>query len=80
MRRKCNEYSNLKIAPELASWTWLYIRTRDSQLILKYHGKERAVITPPDRYQVKDLDLDFNDWVEFNKCIRNIRHYLASND
>lgn len=24
--------------------------------------------------------LNFNDWVEFNKCIRNIRHYLASNE
>lgn len=33
----------------------------DAQLILKYHGQERAVITPPDRYQVKDLDLNFND-------------------
>lgn len=51
-----------------------------AQLILKYHGQERAVITPPDRYQVKELDLNFNDWVELNKCIRNIRHYLASNE
>lgn len=48
----------------------------DNQLILKYQGQERAVITPPDRYQVKNIDMNFNEWVEFNKCIRNIRHYL----
>lgn len=47
-----------------------------ASLILRYRGQERAVITPPDRYQVKNVDMNFNEWVEFNKCIRNIRHYL----
>lgn len=51
----------------------------DSKLVLKYQGQERAIITPPDRYHVKDIELSFNEWVEFNKCIRNIRHYLENN-
>lgn len=62
---------------------WLHGRhydlTRDGdRLVLAYGGKIRAVVTPPDRYQVKAVDLTFDEWVEFNKCLRNIRHYLLS--
>ena len=48
------------------------------QLHLTRQGKVRAIVTPPDRYQVQDVDLTFNEWVEFNKCLRNIRHYLLA--
>lgn len=51
-----------------------------SHLILKYQGQELAIITPPDKYQVKDVEMTFNEWVEFNKCIRNIRHYLIAQE
>ena len=33
----------------------------DAQLILKYHGQKRAVITPPDHSVVKDVDLNVSD-------------------
>lgn len=57
-----------------------YTLDRDgAKMVLEFQGQVRAVITPPDRYQVSNLDLSFNEWVEFNKCIRNIRHYLENN-
>lgn len=62
---------------------WLHsrhyeLRSKGNQLILVYSGKRVAIITPPDRYQVSAIDMTFDEWVEFNKCIRNIRHYLQS--
>lgn len=62
---------------------WLHGRhydltVTDHQLRLARHGQLMATVTPPDRYQVQNVDLDFNGWVEFNKCLRNIRHYLLS--
>ncbi|EGS37298.1 hypothetical protein HMPREF9102_1514 [Limosilactobacillus oris F0423] len=39
-----------------------------------------AIITPPDRYQVMNVDMTFAEWVEFNKCLRNIRHYLLTRE
>lgn len=64
--------------------SWLHGRDYDlttagTQLRLSRSGKVMAVVTPPDRYQVQDVDLTFNEWVEFNKCLRNIRHYLLAN-
>lgn len=50
----------------------------ENQYILKQNNQQLATITPPDRYQVKNVDMTFNEWVEFNKCIRNIRHYLMT--
>lgn len=62
---------------------WLHGRHYDLQragekLILIRAGKQVAVVTPPDTYQVTTDAMNFNDWVEFNKCIRNIRHYLVA--
>lgn len=64
---------------------WLHGRhyniSRDgNQLTLTRGGKTMAVVTPPDRYQVSAVDMNFDEWVEFNKCIRNIRHYLTTQD
>lgn len=41
-------------------------------------GQTVAIITPPDRYRVMNVDMTFAEWVEFNKCIRNVRHYLLT--
>lgn len=62
---------------------WLHgrhykVREDNNQLILTRGGKTMAVVTPPDRYQVSAVEMTFNEWVEFNKCLRNIRHYLAA--
>ncbi|MRN06531.1 hypothetical protein EAI26_03850 [Lactobacillus sp. 0.1XD8-4] len=46
--------------------------------VLSQQGHELAIITPPDKYQVKNIEMTFDEWVEFNKCIRNIRHYLIA--
>lgn len=48
------------------------------KLVLKRGTKEMAKVTPPDRYQVSAVDMTFDEWVEFNKCLRNIRHYLVA--
>lgn len=50
----------------------------NSHLILRRHGQQLAVITPPDRYQIENIEMNFNEWVGFNKCIRNIRHYIQA--
>lgn len=42
------------------------------------HGQTLAVITPPDRYRVMNVDMTFAEWVEFNKCICNVRHCLLT--
>ncbi|MFC2684643.1 MAG: hypothetical protein ACFN06_03865 [Limosilactobacillus oris] len=47
---------------------------------LLHRGQTLAIITPPDRYQVMNVDMTFAEWVEFNKCIRNIRHYLLTRE
>lgn len=47
---------------------------------LVHQGQTLAIITPPDRYQVMNVDMTFTEWVEFNKCIRNIRHYLLTRE
>lgn len=62
---------------------WLHgrhyeIRKDNDQLILTRDGKTMVVVTPPDRYQVSAVEMTFNEWVEFNKCLRNIRHYLSA--
>lgn len=62
---------------------WLHGRHYDltvngKQLQLSRQGQVMAIVTPPDRYQVQNVDLTFNEWVEFNKCLRNIRHYLLA--
>lgn len=62
---------------------WLHgrhyeLQATDGRLQLLRQGQVIAVVTPPDRYQVQNLDLSFNDWVEFNKCLRNVRHYLVA--
>ena len=43
-------------------------------------GQTLAILTPPNRYQVINVDMTFAEWVEFNKCIRNIRHYLLTRE
>lgn len=62
---------------------WLHgrhyeIEEDHGRLILSRDGKTMAVVTPPDRYQVSAVEMTFNEWVEFNKCLRNIRHYLVA--
>lgn len=62
---------------------WLHGRHYDlevtaDRLILKRGGHQLAVIIPPDTYQVSSLKMNFAKWVEFNKCLRNIRHYLMA--
>lgn len=62
---------------------WLHgrhydIECRGQQLVLRRGTKEVARVTPPDRYQVAAVDMTFDEWVEFNKCLRNIRHYLVA--
>lgn len=62
---------------------WLHGRHYDlakdgNKLILTRAGVKMAVVTPPDRYQVCAVEMNFNEWVEFNKCLRNIRHYLVA--
>jgi PHD/YefM family antitoxin component YafN of YafNO toxin-antitoxin module len=56
------------------------IKRVDQQLVLLRDGRQVAVVTPPDHYQVAAVEMSFNEWVEFNKCIRNIRHYLAAEE
>lgn len=56
-----------------------YGLTRDGEsLVLLRDGKKLAVVTPPDNYKVAAVEMSFNEWVEFNKCLRNIRHYLVA--
>lgn len=78
---KKGNYMNTGTYQSLLDWLHgrHYDLNRDEEnLVLLRNGKKLAVVTPPDTYKVAAVEMNFNEWVEFNKCLRNIRHYLIA--